>query len=126
MANNNPKIENLKKITDMTPEEKQKFSSKGGKKSQKNRKEAKAWKELAIIMLSAKTNEKNTELLKKYGLEDSDANINSMIIYNLIKKALNGDISAIRELKEITGNKEPENLNVSSSITIKVEDDYGE
>ena len=54
MANNNPKIENLKKITDMTPEEKQKFSSKGGKKSQKNRKEAKAWKELAIIMLSSK------------------------------------------------------------------------
>ena len=66
------------------------------------------------------------ELLKKYNMIGDDADINSMIIYNLIKKSLDGDINAIRELKDITGNSSAQKLDVNLPMQINVEDDYGD
>ena len=98
----------------------------GGKASQKKDKKLKTWKEIANIMLSTNASEKKQELLKKYNMIGEDADINSMIIYNLIKKSLDGDINAIRELKDITGNSSAQKLDVNLPMQINVEDDYGD
>lgn len=127
MAVSKKSLNNLKKITDMTPEEKSEFGKKGAKARTEKQRKKKQWKEIATIMLSSPASAKNKELLKKYNIDDEDADINAMIVYQLIVKAMSGDLNAIRELKEITGNKEAENVNLNvDPILIKVEDDYGE
>ena len=126
MANKHPNIENLKPQNTRTPEERKRIASMGGKASQKKDKKLKTWKEIANIMLSTNASEKNQELLKKYNMIGEDADINSMIIYNLIKKSLDGDINAIRELKDITGNSSAQKLDVNLPMQINVEDDYGD
>lgn len=127
MANKRPKTENLVSLKTRTAEEKKAIASKGGKKSVEVKRKAKAWKEIANIMLSTKASDKNKELLKKYNINDEDADINSMIVYNLITQALKGDLNAIRELKEITGNKEAEKieLNTVSQVANDIGDYIG-
>lgn len=127
MAVNKKSLANLKNIGDLPRDKQIAITSAGGKASKAKEKKRKQWKEIATIMLSSPASAKNKELLKKYNIDDEDADINAMIVYQLITKAITGDLSAIRELKEITGNKEAENVNLNvDPILIKVEDDYGE
>ena len=124
MANKSPKQENLKKFDTLPAEELKKITSKAGKKSGEKRREKKAWRDIANIMLSTPTSDKNKELLAKYNIVGEDADINAMIIYNLTSQALKGDLNAIRELKEITGNKAAEEIRINT--VSEVADDIGE
>lgn len=124
MANKSPRQENLKKFNTLPAEKLKEITSKAGKKSAEKRKEKKAWKEIANIMLSTPTSDKNKELLAKYNIVGEDADINAMIIYNLTTQALKGDLNAIRELKEITGNKAAEEIKINTVSAVA--DDIGE
>ena len=124
MANKSPKQENLKMFNTLTAEELKKITSKAGKKSAEKRREKKAWRDIANIMLSTPTSDKNKELLAKYNIVGEDADINAMIIYNLTSQALKGDLNAIRELKEITGNKAAEEIRINTVSAVA--DDIGE
>lgn len=124
MANKNPN-KNFIPQNERPEKERKKIASMGGKASGAARRKARAWKEIANIMLSTKASDKNKELLKKYNINDEDADINSMIVYNLITQALKGDLNAIRELKEITGNKEAAEIkisNISKEVINDIED----
>ena len=124
MANKHPNMENLKPQNTRTPEERKIIASMGGKAKIKKDRQLRTWKEIANIMLSTSASDKNKELLKKYNMIGDDADINAMIIYNLITQALKGDINAIKELKEITGNKEAETININNIGTVA--NDIGE
>lgn len=120
-------LKNLQPVTQVDEEEKRKRSSNGGKKGAETRKKLKSWKEIANIMLSTKANIDQQALLKEYSINDKDADINSMLIYKLIIQGLDGDLNAIRELKEISGNKEAEKieLNTVSQVANDIGDYIG-
>ena len=108
--------ENLIPLTKRTQREKKRIASMGGQASAKKKKERKTWREIANAMLSTKVNEHNQAILSKFGLEDAD--YNCYILYKLLEKAQTGDLGAITELKNITGNKEAENINLNGNVAI--------
>lgn len=122
---NENSLKNLQPINTLSDEEKKKVTSKGGKKSVEAKRKLKSWKEIANIMLSTKANIDQQALLKEYSIDDKDADINSMLIYKLIIQGLDGDLNAIRELKEISGNKEAAEIkisNISKEVINDIED----
>lgn len=118
--------ENLIPTNKRSKEEARELGKAGGIKSGETRRKKKMWKDIANAMLSTPTTEKNKEILKRYGIDDENADINAMIIYRLISQALDGKLDAIRELKEITGNKEADKLDLQLPIQLIVKDDYGD
>ena len=124
---NENSLKNLQPINTLSDEEKKRVTSKGGKKSVEAKRKLKSWKEIANIMLSTKANIDQQALLKEYSIDDKDADINSKMIYKHIIQGLDGDLNAIRELKEITGNKEAEKieLNTVSQVANDIGDYIG-
>lgn len=118
-------LKNLQPFDKLDKQELKKRASNGGKKSVETRRKLKSWKEIANIMLSTKANIEQQALLKEYSIDDKDADINSMMIYKLIIQGLDGDLNAIRELKEISGNKEAAEIkisNISKEVINDIED----
>ena len=122
---NENSLKNLQPLNTLDEKELKKRTSKGGKKSVEAKRKLKSWKEIANIMLSTKANIDQQALLKEYSIDDKDADINSMMIYKLIIQGLDGDLNAIRELKEISGNKEAAEIkisNISKEVISDIED----
>ena len=83
--------------------------SKGGKASGKARRAKKrryeSWKELGEIFLPMATKEGSLTKIKTLSDVNKNANLTAeeAIFFSLLNKAMKGDISAIRELFEMTG-----------------------
>lgn len=101
-----------------TPKEARENGRKGGIASGEARKQKKTWQEIATAMLSTKLDEKSQEALSHYGIEKGQADYNCFFIYKLMQKAKDGDLSAIQELKNLTGNKEVQQISLSGSVAL--------
>jgi len=101
-----------------TTKEAREIGKKGGIASGKARKEKKAWKDLANIMLQTEASEANKEVLAKFGIEPTDANLSAVLVLKRLQQALAGDVSAWQDIRDLTGNKQAEVLNIQSGSSI--------
>ena len=86
-----------------TSEEAKKAGSKGGKKSAEARAEAKTTREIAKMLDSLAVTGKNKEVLEQLGVPDDDQTQQTVRLVALHKKAMTGDVAAIKLWLEITG-----------------------
>lgn len=94
----------------------------GGIASGKARAEKRKWKDILSVMLATKADDKAKEVLKSFGVDN--ATIEDVILLKgLIQPAVKGDLNAIRELKELTGNKEA--TEIKFNTTTQVAEDIG-
>ena len=101
-----------------TTKEARERGRKGGLASAESRKQKKTWQEIATAMLSTKLDSDKQEILSNYGISNGDADYNCLFIYKLMEKAEKGDIYAIQELKNLTGNKEVQQISLSGSVAL--------
>jgi hypothetical protein len=98
---------NLIPNSERTPNELREMTSKGGKKSGEVRRRKKSMKQVMEILLAMKTeNPADLQLLSNVGIditELSEDMINQLLIVNvaLLKKAKEGDVASIKELRDI-------------------------
>ena len=93
-------MKNLKSIGDRSPEEKFAIQSAGGKKSAENRrKKANLRKALDLVLINQAPTPKMRKTLKELGYEDTTE---MAVMLSLIRKALTGDVGAIRLISEIS------------------------
>lgn len=95
MSNPNPNQENLRKFTDMTPEEHRELSKKGAIASAESKRTRKTMKEMLDILLS-----KN---IKTAGGENTNAL--EVMMTKLVQEAMNGSIKAITIIRDTIGEK---------------------
>lgn len=119
MANN----ENLKPIKkgELTSEEAKKRGSNGGKKSAIVRKRKKEFKELFIELLSYDIEKftTNDDILEKLAeinpLFSSKIDVKTVIAAQVIKRAINGDLTAISMLKTQIGEDPIQEINQTNT-----------
>lgn len=93
--------------SEQSREEAVKNGSKGGKKSGEVRRRKKSMKQVMEILLAMKTeNSDDLQLLHNAGIDISELDedmINNLLIVNvaLLKKAKEGDVASIKELRDI-------------------------
>jgi hypothetical protein len=92
--------ENLKRLNSREARENGK---KGGKASVESRRRKKSMKEAMNKLLSLDVSENNKQLLTQLGLEDSDMNNQMLVMVSAFQKAINGDVSAMNFIANITG-----------------------
>ena len=93
-------MKNLKSIGDRSPEEKFAIQSAGGKKSAENRrKKANLRKALDLVLINQAPTPKMRKTLKDLGYEETTE---MAVMLSLIRKALSGDVGAIRLISEIS------------------------
>lgn len=93
-------MKNLKSIGDRSPEEKFAIQSAGGKKSAENRrKKANLRKALDLVLINQAPTPKMRNTLKELGYEETTE---MAVMLSLIRKALTGDVGAIRLISEIS------------------------
>ena len=124
MATKGGNVENLQPV--QSKEEARERGRQGGIKSGEARRKKKAWKEIANVMLEHPTTKVNAKALKEAGITKEDATNSAVILYKLLQRCQKGDLEAIKLLAKITGNLEPEKLEVSAPIKIELNDDYGD
>lgn len=117
------RVENLQPVR--TEEEAREKGRAGGIASGEARRAKKTWKELANIMLEAKTSNANAEKLKALGISPDDATNAAVIVYKLLQKSQSGDWEATKLLAKITGNLEPDKIEVNAPVKIVMTDEYG-
>lgn len=111
-------IENLTMMGQtLTTERAQEIGSKGGKASAKARKERKAIKEQLEMLLGLPLKDKNAKAkLKKIGINADEINNQMAMVISIYQKALKGDVSAFKEIRDTVGEKPTENLNLSGNV----------
>ncbi len=103
-----------------TSEEAKKAGSKGGKKSAEARAEAKTTREIAKMLDSLAVTGKNKEVLEQLGVPDDDQTQQTVRLVALHKKAMTGDVAAIKLWLEITGEAP------TQKVSVEVNDDTRE
>ena len=104
MANKNPNTKGLAQNKNLTPKERRNNASKAGKASVESRKKRKTERELAMKILEAAISDDDDKReLSDFGITGEEATYYALILVQLIKKALKGDIPAIKELRNIIG-----------------------
>lgn len=104
MANKNPNTKGLAQNKNLTPKERRNNASKAGKASVESRKKRKTERELAMMILEAAiADDDDKRELSDFGITGEEATYYALILVQLIKKALKGDIPAIKELRNIIG-----------------------
>ena len=107
---------NLKIITN--EKQAREMGKKGGVASAKVRKEKKAWKDLANIMLQTEASQANKEVLSKFGIEPSEANLSAVLVLKRLQQALAGDEKAWQDIRDLTGNKQAEVISIQNGSSI--------
>ena len=95
----------------------------GGIASGKAKAEKRKWKDILTIMLSTSADDKAKEVLKSFGIDNATLE-DVILLKGLVQPAVKGDLNAIRELKELTGNKEATEIKVNT--TTQVAEDIGD
>lgn len=112
--------QNLKPFKELTEREQREIRSKGGKASVKARKRKKEMRERLAILLSMPLKdgkETDIEKIKSFeSLEDKNITVEDAILITMIQKALKGDLSAITFLRDTSGQKCAEKVEISQSI----------
>lgn len=106
---NEKSLKNLKKYSELTPEEIKAMSSKGGKKSAEIKRKRKALREELLALLSAKTKDENG---KKETLQKK-------ISVALINKAIAGDTKAFEVIRDTIGEKPTDKQEISGNLEVQ-------
>lgn len=113
---------NLIPVNKRTPRERSEIGRKGAEASNRKQAEKRKWKDILTIMLSTSADDKAKEVLKSFGIDNATLE-DVILLKGLVQPAVKGDLNAIRELKELTGNKEAVEIKVDA--TSKVAEDIG-
>ena len=113
---------NLIPVNKRTPRERSEIGRKGAEASNKAKREKRKWKDILTIMLSTSADDKAKEVLKSFGIDNATLE-DVILLKGLVQPAVKGDLNAIRELKELTGNKEATEITVNT--TTQVAEDIG-
>ena len=114
---------NLIPVNKRTPRERTEIGRKGAEASNKAKREKRKWKDILSIMLSTSADDKAKEVLKSFGIDNATLE-DVILLKGLVQPAVKGDLNAIRELKELTGNKEATEITVNT--TTQVAEDIGD
>lgn len=95
---------NLKPLNTRTKEEQREIQRKGGVASGAARRRKRTERELALMIANSKVvDEDDIRELAECGLEGEDATYLALMLLHLFQKAMNGDIPAIKEYRNIAG-----------------------
>ena len=95
----------------------------GGIASGKARAEKRKWRDILSIMLSTSADDKAKEVLKSFGIDNATLE-DVILLKGLVQPAVKGDLNAIRELKELTGNKEATEIKFDAPMGVIIENEF--
>ena len=95
--------ENLIPMNERTENEQREIASKGGKASGAARRRKRTMKQAAEIILRAPASEKQTELLKKYGIQEQDCTNLMAIVAKAVQMAADGNLKAAAFVRDALG-----------------------
>jgi len=99
MANEQNLIQNKER----TPSERRENAQKAGKASGIVRRKKKTMKAAMNTLLALDVGENNKEKLSQLGIEDKDMNNQMLMMVSMFRKAVSGDVGAMRLIMDITG-----------------------
>lgn len=112
--------EDLVSLADRTTEEQQKIATKGGIASGKARREKKAMKDTLETLLTMTLEEGQVDNLETIqsvaALQGRNITVQEAILYAQIQKALKGDTKAAEYVRDTSGNKLKEAVQISGSL----------
>lgn len=114
----------------MTPEERAEYGRQGGIKSGETKRRKKAMKEtlevlLSMPMKSGKTSD--VESIKNFAaLKGKNINVQEAMIIAMIQRAMKGDVKAAEWLRDTSGQKPTDNMNVVGAVPVVLKDDVNE
>lgn len=112
---------NLKNLSERSPEERRKIASAGGKASAAKKKELKTFKETinAVLSWSLKKGKEMTaeEISDIASAKGQNIDVQTAIIIAQVQKALNGDTQAAIFVRDSSGNKPSDKLEVTEVET---------
>lgn len=122
--------ENLIPQSERTKEEQREIAKKGGIASVKARREKKAMKETLATLLSMPLKDgaaADVEHIKSIAaINGKNITVQEAIMLAQIKKAIKGDTRAAEYIRDTSGNKVKEEIDLSSDMNINISVDYGE
>ena len=96
--------QNLIPLNKRTKNEQREYQSKGGKKSGETRRQKKAMKETMKMLLNLDLPECETkDLYRSMGIEDEDLNIQTSILVEQTRRAMNGNIESAKFCRDTAG-----------------------
>ena len=114
---------NLIPVNKRTPRERSEIGRKGAEASNKAKREKRKWKDILTIMLATSADDKAKEVLKSFGIDNATLE-DVILLKGLVQPAVKGDLNAIRELKELTGNKEATEIKFDAPMGVIIENEF--
>lgn len=114
---------NLIPVNKRTPRERTEIGRKGAEASNKAKREKRKWKDILTIMLATSADDKAKEVLKSFGIDNATLE-DVILLKGLVQPAVKGDLNAIRELKELTGNKEATEIKFDAPMGVIIENEF--
>lgn len=119
--------ENLIPFSERTEEEQRDIRSKGGKASGEARRRRKALRESMDALLSLPpANNEDFDRLAAAGIDVEEMDNSQLVVVALFEKAKLGDVAAIKELRELIGEKEPERLEHEIKVSLEGVKEYAD
>ena len=114
----------------MTPEERAEYGRQGGIKSGETKRRKKAMKETLEVLLSMPMKNGKTsdvETIKNFAaLKGKNINVQEAMIIAMIQRAMKGDVKAAEWLRDTSGQKPTDNMNVIGAVPVVLKDDVNE
>ena len=114
----------------MTPEQRAEYGRQGGIKSGETKRRKKAMKETLEVLLSMPMKNGKTsdvEAIKNFAaLKGKNINVQEAMIIAMIHRAMKGDVKAAEFLRDTSGQKPTDNMNVVGAVPVVLKDDVNE
>lgn len=114
--------DNLVSLKDRTTEEQRQIAIKGGKASGEARRQRKTFKELFEMLLSLEVSDEQTKaFIKSLGITDENITNDMAITLSMYQEALKGNTKAFELIRDTTGEKPADKLQIEEPPVIKLE-----
>lgn len=111
-------------FADMTPEQRAEYGRKGGRKSVEVRRRKKEMKEVLNVLLEMPLNGGKLSMVENIkafkDLKGKNIDVNTAIMVAQVQKALKGDIQAATFIRDTSGQKPQDDVNISGSIPVVI------
>lgn len=111
--------QNLIPMNKRTESERRELARKGGKASGESRAEAKTTREIAKMLDSLAVTGENKDLLEQLGIQKDDQTQRTVRLVALHKKAMSGDVAAIKLWLELIGEAPTSTVKIETSDTVR-------
>ena len=114
--------DNLVSLKDRTTEEQRQIAIKGGKASGEARRQRKTFKELFEMLFSLEVSDEQTKaFIKSLGITDENITNDMAITLSMYQEALKGNTKAFELIRDTTGEKPADKLQIEEPPVIKLE-----